>query len=43
MDRNCASVYHVMGFRGYHNKDDVMRYLPKLDTFSDKLYKLDKV
>ena len=43
IDKNCANVYDMMGFRPYVNKDDVMKYLPKKDTFSDRLYKLENI
>ena len=39
IDRNCVNVYDMMGFLPYANENDVMKYKPKLDSFSDKLYK----
>ncbi|XP_012946106.1 carbohydrate sulfotransferase 4, partial [Aplysia californica] len=40
IDQSCAQVYDVMGFRPYEKEEDVLKYLPKLDTFSDVFYKL---
>ena len=34
IDRNCAEVYAMMGFRAYDTQDDVMKYLPKNDEWS---------
>ena len=43
IDNNCMNVYNVMGFRPYFSQEEVASELPKLDRFSDTLYRTQDV